>query len=62
MLYQKGVDEGLSCPADAKHRITGAGRKTLADTILGFCKIDCLPNTAVDVTRMYEGDGMQATF
>ena len=43
LLYQKGIDEELSCTTEAKPIITGAGGKTLADTLLGFCKIDYLP-------------------
>ena len=39
MLYQRGIDEELSCPADATHSITGAGCNTIADTLLGFFKI-----------------------
>ena len=62
VLYQKGVDEELSCPADVMHSITGACCKTLADNLLGFCKINSLPNTTIDLTRMDDGDGMQATF
>ena len=60
VLYQKGMDEELSCPADAKHSITGAGCQTLADKLIGFCNIDYLPNTTIDVARL--GDDMQATF
>ena len=62
MLYQKGIDEELSCPADAKHSITGTCCKTLADNLLGCCLIDYLPNTTVDVANMDVGDGVQATF
>ena len=43
LLYQKGIDEELSCTTEAKPIITGAGGNTLADTLLGFCKIDYLP-------------------
>ena len=47
LLYQKGIDEELSCTTEAKPIITGAGGKTLADTLLGFCKIDYLPRRTI---------------
>ena len=62
VLYQKGIDEELSCPADAKHSITGTCCKTLTDNLLGCCLIDYLPNTTVDVANTDDGDGVQATF
>ena len=44
--YEKGINEELSCPEDGKHSIlTIASCKTLADNLLGFCKIDSLQNT-----------------
>ena len=58
--YQKGIDEELSCPPDAKRGITEVCCKTLADFLLGFCKIESFRSTAVYVARM--GDGMKATF
>ena len=61
MLCQKYIPAELRCPADAKRSIKGVGYKTLADNIFGFSKIDYLPQT-IDVTRLDDGDGMQATF
>ena len=62
MLFQKGIDEELSYPADARHIITGAGCKTLANNPLGFCKFASLPKTTIDLISMNDDDGMQATF
>ena len=61
-IVSVGIDEELTGPADAKHSITGVGCNTLADNLIGFYKIDCLPNTTIDVARMDDGDGMPATF
>ena len=66
VLYQIGIDEELSCPADAKHSsidsITGTCCNTLADNPIGFFKIDYLPKTTMDVARKDNGDGMLAPF
>ena len=62
MLCQKGIDEELGFPADAKHSTTGTCCNTLADNPLGFCKIDSLPNTTMDVARKDDGAGMQVQF
>ena len=61
MLCQKDIPEELRCPADAKRSIKGVGYKTLADNLFGFSKIDSLPKT-IDVTRLDDGDGVEATF
>ena len=61
VLCQKDIPGELRCPADAKRSIKGVCYKTLADNIFGFSKIDYLPQT-IDVTRLDDGDGMQATF
>ena len=61
MLCQKDIPEELRCPADVKRSIKGIGYKTLADNLFGFRKIDSLPNT-IDLARLDDGDGVEATF
>ncbi len=61
VLCQKDIPEELRCPADAKRSIKGVGYKTLADNLFGFSKIDSLPKT-IDVTRLDDADGVEATF
>ena len=61
MLCQKDIPEEIGCPADAKRSIKVVGYKTLADNLFGFSKIDYLPKT-IDVTRVDDGDGIEATF
>ena len=61
VLCQKDIPEELRCPADAKRSIKGVCYKTLADNLFGFSKIDSLPKT-IDVNRLDDGDGVEATF
>lgn len=44
VLCQQVTSEVLKCPADSKRSMDGAGYKTLADNLLAFRKIDCLPS------------------
>ena len=60
VLCQKDATEPLSCPADSK-RIRGSGYQTLADNLLSFSQIGCLPKD-LDVLRLDDGEGIQSTF
>lgn len=54
MLCQKITDEVLHCPASSKRSTDGAGYKTLAENLLAFKKIDCLPSSIVSRLKVYE--------
>ena len=61
VLCHKNIPEELRCPADAKRSIKWVGYKTNAGNLFGFSKTDYLP-TIIDVTRLDDGDGVEATF
>ena len=60
VLCQGDTSEPLSCPADSK-RNTGSGYQTLADSLLRFSQIGCLPKS-LDMSRLDDGEGLQSTF
>jgi len=53
VVCQQDTGKVLKCPAGSKHSIDGAGYKTLAENLLAFKKIDCLPSKMLpyNVTR-----------
>ena len=44
VVCQQITSEVLKCPASSKRSIDGAGYKNLANNLLAFKKIDCLPS------------------
>lgn len=50
----------LHCPAESTRATQGAGYKTLAELIVGFDKIGCLP-TSINISRLDHGDGIEET-
>ncbi len=44
VVCQQITSEVLKCPASSKRSLDGAGYKNLADNLLAFKKIDCLPS------------------
>ena len=63
VLCQEETSEALQCSAKSKRHDVGAGQvySTLATSILRFNEINQLP-MPVDLTRLDEGNGMEATF
>ena len=59
VLCQEITGEVLKCPADSKRSMDGAGYKSLADNLLAFKKIDCLPSSIL--SRMKEGQDIEET-
>ena len=61
VLCQQITGEVLKCPAVSKHSIdgSGAGYKTLADNLLAFKKIDCLPSSMFSLVK--EGQDIEET-
>ncbi|KAJ8396338.1 hypothetical protein AAFF_G00019150 [Aldrovandia affinis] len=51
--------EALSCPADSK-RNTGSGYQTLADSLLNFSQIGCLPKS-LDLSRLDDARATKTT-
>ena len=60
MLCQKYTSEKLCCPAESQRSNVGSGCQTLADNLLTFSKIGCLPKT-LDLSKLDDGEGFQAT-
>ena len=52
--------DSLVCPADSKKQNAGAGYSTLANDLLGFNAIDCLPST-INLNALDDGSGIQNT-
>ena len=61
MLCQKDTSEKLCCPAESQRSKIGSGYKNLADNLIAFSKIGCLPKT-IDLSKLDDGEGIQATF
>ena len=59
VVCQKITDEVLQCPANSKRNTSGAGYKTLADNLLAFKEIDCLPSCIA--SRLREGQDIEET-
>ena len=53
-LCQVDSKEQLTCPTDA-------GYKTIAENILQFNELHCMP-VQIDVTRLDHGNGVESTF
>ena len=60
ILCQKHSTEALKCPAETKRETEGAGYKTLANNLLGFKEIGCLPPT-IPLSCLDDGDGIENT-
>lgn len=54
------TSEVLHCPAESKRDMHGAGYKTIADHLVGFSKISCLPRT-MNLLCFDDGEGIEAT-
>lgn len=63
VLCQEVTSEALQCPANSKRHDIGAGQgySTLSTSILRFSEIRQLP-MPIDLNRLDEGNGMEATF
>ncbi len=63
VLCQEETSEALQCPAKSKRYDVGAGQgySTLSTSILRFSELNQLP-MPIDLTRLDEGNGMEATF
>ena len=61
VLCQTNTSESLSCPADSKRDTKGAGYKTVAENLLGFEKLGCLPRE-ISLSQLHEGEGTEASF
>lgn len=59
-LCQEDTSEVLHCPAESKRGTQGAGYKTIADLLVGFSRIGCLPRT-INLSRFDDGEGIEAT-
>ena len=61
VVCQQITGEVLKCPAVSKRSIdgSGAGYKTLADNLLAFKKIDCLPSSMFSLVK--EGQDIEET-
>ena len=60
VLCQKDTYEKLCCPAESQRSNVGSGYHTLADNLLTFSKIGCLPKT-IDLSKLDDGEGIQTT-
>ena len=60
-ICQASNKEELRCPADSKRPDKGVGYKTLADNIKEFAELGCMP-IDLCLSRLDEGDGIEATF
>ena len=61
VLCQEETGEALQCPAKSKRHDVGAGYSTLAANIVRFSELNKLP-ILIDLSRLDEGDGIEATF
>lgn len=61
VVCQESKVETLQCPADSKRSDVGAGYKTLAENILQFNELGCMP-IQMSLARLDEGDGIETTF
>ena len=58
VICQKSTEEALQCPAESKGKDVGAGYKTLADNIIRFGQLGCMP-IALNIERLDEGSGIE---
>ena len=61
VLCQKDTSEKLCCPAESSRGDLGSGYQTIADNLLAFSNIGCLPKN-IDLDKLDDGEGIQATF
>ena len=61
VLCQQDTEETLICPGFSRKQATGAGYKTLADSLLAFDRIDRLPKT-INLSSLDEGEGIESSF
>ena len=59
VFCQQDTAETLICPGFSRKQATGSGYKTLADSLLAFDRIDCLPKT-INLSRLDEGEGIES--
>lgn len=59
-LCQEDSTEVLQCPAESRRGTQGAGYSTIADLLMGFSAIGCLPKT-LNLSRLDDGEGVEAT-
>ena len=60
VLCQMDTTEPFHCPADSKRSTGGSGYQTLANNLLRFSEIDCLPKS-LDISRLDDGEGIEST-
>lgn len=60
VLCQKDTTEVLKCPAESKRDTQGAGYTTIADLLVSFNTIGCLPRS-LNLSRLDDGEGIEAT-
>jgi len=58
-MCQEDTSEVLHCPAESKRGTQGAGYKTIADLLVGFSRIGCLPRT-INLSHFDHGKGIEA--
>lgn len=54
VICQENTEEALQCPAESKRTDVGAGYKTLADNIIRFEQLKCMP-LAINLERLAVG-------
>ncbi|KAG0715880.1 hypothetical protein GWK47_010917 [Chionoecetes opilio] len=60
VLCQEDTSEMLHCPAESTRATQGAGYKTIAELLVGFDRIGCLP-TSINLSRLDDGNGIEET-
>ncbi|KAG0727809.1 hypothetical protein GWK47_033858 [Chionoecetes opilio] len=60
VLCQEDTSEVLHCPAESTRATQGAGYKTIAELLVGFDRIGCLP-TSINLSRLDDGNGIEET-
>ena len=61
VICQADKNEKLVCPADSRKQDVGTGYVSLAKDVTAFNNAGCLPKT-LDMSRINDGDGLEATF
>jgi hypothetical protein len=61
VLCQEDTDQMLKDPSNSTRDTGGAGYKTIAETLIAFNKISCLPKT-LKLSQLDEGQGIEAAF
>ena len=61
VLCQMITQEPLQCPGEYVQYGSGHGYQTLASNLIGFNELQEMP-LGVDMTRLDDGDGLEATF